>query len=158
MTHDYRSDPRNDTVLIDINGELFPRNEAKISVFDSGFMLGDGVWEGLRLYGDKLAFLDQHLDRLYEGTKALDFVMVVDRASITERLYACLKANNMSGNGVHLRLMVTRGVKSTPYQDPRVTITPPTIVIIPEYKDPVENDLGISLFTGYRDYRFPPSR
>ncbi|MBL4788241.1 MAG: aminotransferase class IV [Kordiimonadaceae bacterium] len=156
MTHDYRSDPRNDTVLIDINGELFPRNEAKISVFDSGFMLGDGVWEGLRLYGDKLAFLDQHLDRLYEGTKALDFKMVVDRASITERLYACLKANNMSGNGVHLRLMVTRGVKSTPYQDPRVTITPPTIVIIPEYKDPVENDLGISLFTvhvrrGYPD-------
>ena len=113
-THDYVEDPRNLDIQININGEYFPRNEARVSVFDSGFILGDGVWEGLRLH------------------------RVMDTCSV----------NNMD-SGVHIRLMVTRGEKSTPYQDPRVTISPPTIVIIPEYKNPNESTLtdGIRLFT-----------
>ncbi len=155
MSHDYALDPRNDEILIDINGELFPRDEAKVSVFDSGFMLGDGVWEGLRVHKGTITFLERHFDRLYEGAKTLDFQMNVSRGELRARLYACLKANKM-GDDVHIRLMVTRGTRSTPYQDPRVTVTPPTIVIIPEYKKPVLNDKGISLFTvhvrrGYPD-------
>jgi branched-chain amino acid aminotransferase len=154
-THTYQDDPRNERILIDINGALFARHDAKISVFDSGFVLGDGVWEGLRVHKGKIAFLDRHLDRLYEGAKTLDFQMDVDRAALTKRLYDCLAANDMT-EGVHIRLMVTRGTKATPYQDPRVTISPPTIVIIPEYKTPQPNDKGLSLFTvhvrrGYPD-------
>ena len=161
-THAYAPDPRNDTIKIDINGTLYPRSEAKVSVFDSGFILGDGVWEGLRVHpgpGGKgvIAFLDRHLDRLYEGAKTLDFAMDVDRAALTKRLYDCLDAND-AHDGVHIRLMVTRGVKATPYQDPRATITPPTIVIVPEFKAPVETTAttGAKLFTvhvrrGYPD-------
>lgn len=163
MTHDYVPDPRNDDILIDINGALFPRNEAKISVFDSGFMLGDGVWEGLRLHHGVLVFLDRHLDRLYGGAKTLDFQMNVDRETLAARLYACLEANGMvntadpkgEGNSVHVRLMVTRGNRSTPYQDPRVTVTPPNIVIIPEYKHPVENPGGCDLVTVHVRRGFP---
>ena len=155
MTHDYLPDARNASILIDINGTLHPRDEAKISVFDSGFMLGDGVWEGLRLHQGRIAFLERHLDRLYEGAKTLHMAMEVDRQTLTGRLHACLDANGMQ-DGVHIRLMVTRGIRSTPYQDPRVTITPPTIVIIPEWKTPSRNDDGIRLFTvhvrrGYPD-------
>ena len=161
-THAYETDPRNETIKIDINGELFPRNEAKVSVFDSGFVLGDGVWEGLRVHPGPdgkgvIAFLDRHLDRLYEGAKTLDFEMDVDRAALTRRLYDCLDAND-GHDGVHIRLMVSRGVKATPYQDPRATITPPTIVIIPEFKRPVAATAsdGSRLFTvhvrrGYPD-------
>lgn len=160
-THDYQDDPRNASIQIDINGKLFPRHEAKVSVFDSGFVLGDGVWEGLRVHNGRIAFLDQHLRRLYEGAKAIDMNMAVPPDELTQRLYACLEANGMR-DGVHIRLMVSRGVKATPYQDPRVTITPPTIVIIPEYKTALPETLtrGIRLFTvhvrrGYPDVQDP---
>lgn len=161
-THAYEHDPRNDEIKIDINGELFRRQDAKISVFDSGFVLGDGVWEGLRVYPGPdgkgvIAFLDRHLSRLWDGAKTLDFDMGLTREALTKRLYDCLDANN-AHDGVHIRLMVSRGVKSTPYQDPRATITPPTIVIIPEFKRPLaENAVkGKRLFTvhvrrGYPD-------
>ena len=160
-THDYRDDPRNASILIDINGELYPRDQAKVSVFDSGFVLGDGIWEGLRVHQGKIAFLDQHLNRLYEGAKAIDMEMDVSMEALERRLNDCLQANDMT-DGVHIRLMVTRGVKATPYQDPRVTISPPTIVIIPEYKTALPETLtrGIRLFTvhvrrGYPDVQDP---
>ena len=147
-THDYADDPRNAEILVSVNGALVPRAEAVVSVFDSGFVLGDGVWEGLRLMDGGIAFLDAHLDRLYEGAKAIDMDVGLDRAALAERLFACLRANGMR-DGVHIRLMVTRGVKRTPYQDPRVTIGPATIVIIPEHKLPNPEILqtGIRLFT-----------
>lgn len=160
-THEYKDDPRNASILIDINGELFARDEAKVSVFDSGFVLGDGVWEGLRVHHGKIVFLEQHLDRLYGGAKALDMEMDVSAEQLTRRLYNVLEANAMQ-DGVHIRLMVSRGVKATPYQDPRFTITPPTIVIIPEYKNalPETATRGIRLFTvhvrrGYPDVQDP---
>mgnify|MGYP000044190510 FL=1 len=135
-THHYVADDRNETILIDIDGEHFPRAEAKVSVFDSGFMLGDGVWEGLRLHEGRLAFLDRHLDRLWRGAKAIHMDIGIAREELERRLYAVLDANGMDGDGVHVRLMVTRGVRSTPYQDPRVVVTPATVVIIPEWKEP----------------------
>lgn len=156
-SHAHRQDDRNRDIRININGELVPRAEAKISVFDSGFILGDGVWEGLRVHNGHIAFLDKHLDRLYTGAKTLDFDVGLDREALTARLYDTLKANDMH-EGVHIRLMVTRGEKSTPYQDPRVTISPATVVIIPEYKEPLPSAVieGIRLFTvhvrrGYPD-------
>ncbi len=160
-THAYEPDPRNQSILIDVNGELFARDEAKVSVFDSGFVLGDGVWEGLRVHAGTdgkgvIVFLDRHLRRLYDGVKTLDFEMPLSKDVLTQRLYDCLDANN-ADDGVHIRLMVSRGVKATPYQDPRATITPPTIVIIPEFKNPLsDNTTGASLFTvhvrrGYPD-------
>jgi branched-chain amino acid aminotransferase len=147
-THEFSEDPRNAAILISVNGELLARDKAVVSVFDSGFVLGDGVWEGLRLVNGGIAFLDAHLDRLYEGAKAIDMEVGLDRSALAHRLFACLRANGIS-DGVHIRLMVTRGVKSTPYQDPRVTIGPATIVIIPEYKLPRPEVLqtGITLFT-----------
>jgi len=147
-THDYVDDPRNADILISVNGDLLPRNEAVVSVFDSGFVLGDGVWEGLRVTSGGIAFLDAHLDRLYEGAKALDMDIGLNRDALAKRLFDCLAANHMS-DGVHIRLMVTRGVKRTPYQDPRMTIGPATIVIIPEYKMPQPQVTagGIRLFT-----------
>lgn len=160
-THNYEGDPRNETILININGDLFKRDEAKVSVFDSGYILGDGVWEGLRLHNGKLFHLEQHLNRLYEGAKALDMDIGVTPIDLTQRLYDTCHANNMT-SGVHIRLMVTRGIKATPYQDPRVTIGPATIVIIPEYKTPLAStlDQGIRLFTvhvrrGYPDGQDP---
>jgi branched-chain amino acid aminotransferase len=142
------SDPRNASILINVNGELKPRAEAVVSVFDSGFMLGDGVWEGLRVHNGKLAFLDRHLERLFEGAKALAMDIGLSRKELTKRLYDTLDANGM-GEGVHVRLMVTRGIRSTPYQDPRVIISGATVVIIPEYKepDPVVYERGLKLFT-----------
>ncbi len=156
-THDYAADPRNADIKININGEFFSRDDAKISVFDSGFILGDGVWEGLRVHEGIIVFLGRHLRRLYDGAKALDMDMVLSKQELAERLYVTIDANLMEEGG-HIRLMVTRGVKATPYQDPRVTISPPTIVIIPEFKSPVQEtlDQGIRLFTvhvrrGYPD-------
>ncbi len=147
-THAFADDPRNATVLIDVNGELLPRPEAKISVFDAGFILGDGVWEGLRLHNGRLAFLDAHLDRLWEGAKAIDLDVGLTREALTERIIRVCRANSMTG-GVHIRLMVTRGLKMTPYQHPRVTIGPATIVIIPEWKQAAEGPKrdGVTLFT-----------
>ena len=160
-THEYLGEEKNQNILIDINGDLLPREDAKVSVFDSGFVLGDGVWEGLRVEQGTILFLEQHLDRLYEGMHTLDFDMDVDQDTMTRRLYGALAANEMT-DGVHIRLMVTRGVKSTPYQDPRVTITPPTVVIIPEYKTalPETAERGVTLFTahvrrGYSDVQDP---
>jgi branched-chain amino acid aminotransferase len=146
--HNSSADPRNATILINVNGELKPRAEATVSVFDSGFMLGDGVWEGLRVHHGKLAFLDRHLDRLFEGAKALAMDIGVAREELTRRLYETLDANGMEEGG-HVRLMVTRGIRSTPYQDPRVVVAPPTIVIIAEYKQPPKgvDERGLRLFT-----------
>jgi branched-chain amino acid aminotransferase len=142
------SDPRNASVLIDLNGELKPREQATVSVFDSGFMLGDGVWEGLRVHKGRISFLDRHLDRLFEGAKAIAMDVGLSREALAKRLYDTLDANGMS-EGVHIRLMVTRGVRSTPYQDPRVVVGGATVVIIPEYKQPPEgiHERGLKLFT-----------
>jgi len=142
------SDPRNASILINVNGELKPRAEAVVSVLDSGFMLGDGVWEGLRVHKGKLGFLDRHLDRLFEGAKAIAMDVGISRDDLARRLYETIDANGMS-DGAHVRLMVTRGVRSTPYQDPRVVVTPATIVIIAEYKepDPAIYQRGLKLFT-----------
>ena len=160
-THDYEDDPRNADIQININGELFHRDKAMVSVFDSGYIPGDGVWEGLRLHNGTLFQLDKHLLRLYEGAKALDMDIGISPADLEARLYATIRSNNME-TGVHIRLMVTRGIKATPYQDPRVTISSATIVIIPEYKQPAESTLtkGIRLFTvhvrrGYPDGQDP---
>lgn len=146
--HDYVDDPRNDGVLISVNGKLVPRAEAVVSVFDSGFVLGDGVWEGLRVVDGGICFLDAHLDRLYEGAHALKIDVGLSRAELSARLFDCLAANGMT-DGVHIRLMVTRGVKRTPYQDPRVTIGKATVVAIPEYKSPSPEVAarGLKLFT-----------
>jgi len=147
-THDSAADPRNAAILIGVNGALKPRGEAMVSVFDSGFVLGDGVWEGLRVHKGRIAFLDRHLDRLFEGAKAIAMDIGLTREALVHRLYETLDANGMT-DGVHIRLMVTRGIRSTPYQDPRVVISPATIVIIPEYKAPLPAivERGISLFT-----------
>ena len=144
--HAYADDPRNADILIAVNDTLKPRKDAVVSVFDSGFVLGDGVWEGLRLHQGGIPFLWAHLERLYEGAKALDFSVGLTPDQLVKRIFDCLAANGMS-DGVHIRLMVTRGIKATPYQDPRVTIGDATIVIIPEYKAPSPKPEGISLFT-----------
>ncbi|MEO0695425.1 MAG: aminotransferase class IV [Pseudomonadota bacterium] len=161
-THAFDQDPRNESIQIDINGALFPRNEAKISVFDAGFVLGDGVWEGLRVHSGPdgqgvIVFLKEHLRRLYEGAKTLCIDMPLTANELARRLYECLDANN-AHDGVHIRLMVTRGPKSTPYQDPRASAGPPTVVIIPEFKSAKEQTAqqGVHLYTvhvrrGYPD-------
>ena len=128
-------DPRNEHVKIWLNGALVPRGEAKISVFDAGFVLGDGVWEGIRLVNGRLAFLEAHLDRLYAAARALAINIAMDRKALTQALYATVRANGMS-DGVHVRLMVTRGLKITPNQDPRATVGAPTVVIAAEHKEP----------------------
>jgi branched-chain amino acid aminotransferase len=147
-THEFADDERNEHVLVWINGELVPRERAVVSVFDSGFVLGDGVWEGLRVRSGHPAFLDRHLDRLFEGAKAIALDVGLDRGELTAAIYATLRANDMT-DGVHVRLMVTRGIKRTPYQDPRVTIGPATVVIIAEHKEPLPATVtdGITLFT-----------
>lgn len=154
-THEALPDERNKDVQIYINGEFFHRDEAKISVFDSGYLVGDGVWEGIRLHEGKFAFLDQHLDRLFQGAKTIDLDIGKTRAQLTEALYETVKHNDMHTN-VHVRMMVTRGNKKTPAQDPRLTVTPPNIVIIAEHKlaNPEVTQTGISLFTS--TVRRPP--
>lgn len=160
-THDALPDPRNDDVLIYVNGNLVHRNDARISVFDSGFLIGDGVWEGIRLHHGVLVFLDEHLDRLFQGAKAIALDIGLTCSQLTKVLYQTIDANQMSTH-VHVRLMVTRGIKKTPSQDPRLTIGGPTIVIIAEYKrvNPLTTEKGISLFTstvrrGSPDYLDP---
>ena len=148
--HDYVYDERNADIKVSINGDLKHRDEATVSVFESGYLLGDGVWEGLRVHKGGVAFLDVHLKRLYAGAKTIDMDIGLTPEQLTQQLFDCLKAQGMT-DGVHIRLMVTRGVKKTPYQGPRFTITPPTIVIIPEYKSPVPEIQaeGVSLFTAH---------
>jgi branched-chain amino acid aminotransferase len=147
-THDFEEDPRNEQILVWVNGELVPRDRAVVSVFDAGFVLGDGVWEGLRVREGHPAFLERHLDRLFAGAKAIVLDIGRSRGELVEAIYATLRANDMT-DGVHVRLMVTRGVKRTPYQDPRVTLGPATVVIIAEHKRPLPATLtdGIALFT-----------
>ena len=134
-THDAEDDPRNADLLIWVNGALKPRAEAVISVYDSGFMLGDGVWEGLRLYGGRWAFEDEHLDRLFEAAKAVDLDIGMTRAELSAALRATAEANGMTGDA-HARLMVTRGVKARPFQHPSLSRSGPTVVIIAEHSVP----------------------
>ena len=134
-THAHGTDPRNDTVLVYVNGTIVPREKAVISVFDSGFLLGDGMWEGIRLHNGKLAFIDRHLTRIYEGAKAIDLDIGMTPEALHEAILKTCRANGME-SGVHIRLVVSRGLKSTPYQSPRASVGGATVVIIPEYKEP----------------------
>ena len=154
--HDFHDDVRNADIRIWVNGVLKPRAEATVSVFDSGFVLGDGVWEGFRVVNGQAAFLDAHLDRLYEGAKAIALDIGMSRGEMKQAISATLQANEMQ-NDVHIRLMVTRGIKRTPYQDPRACIGQATVVIIPEYKTPKPETLqaGLKLFTVHVRRGFP---
>jgi branched-chain amino acid aminotransferase len=146
-THEFLEDPRNEGVLIYVNGEFFPRQEAKVSVFDSAFLVGDGLWESFRLHNGKLAFVSQHLDRLKANLKALDYDLGMSPELLIDEVYKTVHANKMNTN-VHIRMMITRGTKKSPSQDPRATISGPTIVIIAEYKMPSrKTQEGIRLFT-----------
>ncbi len=135
-------------VKVWLNGTLTPRAEAMVSVLDSGFMLGDGVWEGIRVHNGKLAFIDQHLQRLFEGAAAVDLDIGLTASELTDALYSTLAANDQTDD-VHIRLMVTRGVRSTPYQSPSVVISGSTVVILPEFKTPKPEVLtrGLKLYT-----------
>jgi len=144
----YLADPRNDAVQVYLNGAFVPRNEARISIFDSGFVLGDGVWEGLRLMQGRIVSLDAHLDRLYDGAASIALEIGMTRAELTQALADTLAKNAMH-DGAHIRLMVTRGVKSTPNQDPRFAIGKATVVIVAEFKTPKPESKarGLALFT-----------
>jgi branched-chain amino acid aminotransferase len=134
-SQDYQADPRNETVLVYLNGAILPRAKAMVSIFDAGFSMGDGVWEGLRLHKGTLLFLDAHLDRLFEGAKALAMDVGMDRDGLKDALRRTLEANAMT-DGVHVRLMVTRGLKATVSQDPRNALGRATVAIVAEYKVP----------------------
>ena len=134
-SHDFFKDKRNNNIKIYINGKFYKRNEAKISVFDSSVLLGDGVWDSLRYHNNKFIFLNEHLDRLYKDAKLIDLKIHITRKKLSEALKKTIKINKMKTD-VHLRIVVSRGIKSTPYQSPKVTISKPTIIIIPEYKKP----------------------
>ncbi|HRD86305.1 MAG TPA: aminotransferase class IV, partial [Rubrivivax sp.] len=144
----YLDDPRNEQVLVWMDGRLVPRQEARVSVFDSGFVLGDGVWEGLRLMQGRLVSLDRHLDRLWEGATAIALDIGMTRQALVQALHDTLAANGMH-DGAHLRLMVTRGVKRTVNQDPRFVTGRATVVIVAEYKTPRPElkARGLALFT-----------
>jgi len=145
----YLADPRNDGVLVYVNGDFVPRNEARVSIFDSGFVLGDGIWEGLRLMQGRLISLDEHLDRLFEGATSIALDIGLTRAEVTQAIFDTLAKNGMTTDGAHIRLMVTRGVKRTPNQDPRFVIGKATVVIVAEWKTPKPESKtrGLSLFT-----------
>jgi branched-chain amino acid aminotransferase len=132
-THDYKPDPRNKNIQIYVNGKFYKREEALIPVMDSGYLLGDGVWEGIRLYKRKLIHLNEHIKRLYEGADLISMDIGVKPIDLKNIIHLTLKKNKMETD-VHIRLIVSRGLKSTPYQHPKVTIGDPSIVIIPEYK------------------------
>ena len=134
-SHDYFADKRNDKVKIYINGKFYKRKDAKVSVFDSSVLLGDGVWDSLRYHENKFIFLKEHLDRLYKDAKLIDLKIHLSRRKLSEALKKTIQINKMESH-VHLRIIISRGIKSTPYQSPKVTITQPTIIIIPEYKIP----------------------
>ncbi len=144
--HDAEADTRNDAILIYVDGAIVPREEAKVSVYDSGFMLGDGVWEGLRLHHGQWAFLDDHLDRLFEAAKAIDLNLGMDRAGIVDALERTRAANGMVED-VHARLMVTRGRKARPFQHPSLSRFGPTMVIIMEHSISVMGRRGVRLAT-----------
>ena len=147
-THEFIQDERNKEVLIYVNGELYPRDEAKVSVFDSAFLVGDGFWESFRLHNGQLAFVDRHVARLKANAKALDIDLGMSPDDLIDEVYKTVQENNMTSNDVHIRLMISRGTKRSPSQDPRATISGPTIVIIAEYKAPARlGEEGIRLFT-----------
>ena len=160
-THNAVQDDRNNNIKIYINGEFFNRNDAKISVFDSGYLVGDGIWEAVRLSKGTLVFMDDHLSRLWNAAKATGIKLPFSKQELIKIVDSVLKINNMI-DGVHVRMMVTRGIKKTPSQDPRLTISGPNLVIIPEFKmaDPSSKSKGIKLFTssirrGSPDYLDP---
>ncbi|MDZ7719215.1 MAG: aminotransferase class IV [Balneolaceae bacterium] len=160
-THNALDDPRNEEIIIYVNGDLLPRKDAKISVFDSGYLVGDGVWEACRLHKGVLVFLDLHLDRLWTAAKTVGMELPFSKNELTNKIWNTLDANEMK-DGVHVRFMVTRGIKKTPSQDPRLTVSGPNLVIIPEYKkaSPDSKKRGITLFTstirrGSPDYLDP---
>ncbi|MCO6186806.1 aminotransferase class IV [Rhizobium sp. L1K21] len=144
----YVADPRNENVLIYVDGAFVPRDKAVVSVFDSGFVLGDGVWEGLRLVNGKVLQLDAHLDRLFEGAGSIALDLGRSREEIKDAIFKTLETNGMT-DGAHIRLMVSRGLKSTPNQDPRFVIGKATLVIVAEYKapKPEAKTTGLALFT-----------
>ncbi len=134
-SHDFVDDKRNKNIKIYINGKFYKRKDATISVFDSSTMLGDGIWDSLRYHNDNFIFLKEHLDRLYKDAKLIDLKIHLTRKKLSEALIKTIQINKMKTD-VHLRIIVSRGIKSTPYQSPKVTISKPTIIIIPEYKKP----------------------
>ena len=147
-THDADEDARNEDIRIYVDGQILHRSDAKVSVYDAGFMLGDGVWEGLRLYDGHIPFLEEHLDRLYEAAVFLALDIGKSRAELTDAIWQTLAANGMETD-VHIRLMVTRGRKKKPFQHPHLSIYGPTIVIIAEHSRPDESIVarGIRLHT-----------
>ncbi len=147
-THSAIVDPRNENVKIYINGDFHSRENAQISVFDSGFLVGDGIWEGLRLHNGKIAFLDKHLDRLFAGASAIHLDIGLDKEELINALLKTVETNGMTDD-VHIRVMITRGNKKTPSQHPSNVIGGPNIVIIAEHKvaDPSVSQEGITLFT-----------
>ena len=134
-SHDFVDDKRNKNIKIYINGKFYKRKDAKISVFDSSTMLGDGIWDSLRYHNNNFVFLNEHLDRLFKDAKLIDLKIHLTRKELSEVLIKTIKINKMETD-VHLRIIVSRGIKSTPYQSPKVTISKPTMIIIPEYKKP----------------------
>lgn len=144
----YDGDPRNEDVLVYVNGDFVHRDKASVSVFDAGFVLGDGIWEGLRLVNGKLLSLDKHLDRLFEGAKAISLDIGMTRDEVTQAILETCAQNDFTDN-THIRLMITRGRKTTPNQDPRFTHPGATVVIVAELKKPRASlgESGLKLFT-----------
>ena len=144
----YVQDPRNDAVLVYVNGAFVPRQEARVSIFDSGFVLGDGVWEGLRLIDGRIISLDAHMERLFEGACSIALDIGMSRAEVVDAVWQTFRRNGMT-DGAHARLMVTRGVKRTVNQDPRFVIGGATVVIVAEYKTPKPEtrSRGLALLT-----------
>lgn len=134
-THDADDDQRNRNIKIYVNGQIVPRDEARISVYDSGFMLGDGMWEGMRLYHGRWAFFDDHMDRLFDACKTISLDIGMDRGQILDALTRTAAANQMT-HDVHCRLMITRGIKDKPFQHPKLSRSGPTVVIIMEHSRP----------------------
>jgi len=132
-SHSYIKNKKNENIFININGELFHRNDAKISVFDSGFLLGDGVWEGIRLHKSKLVFIEEHLDRLFASAKGISLDIPFSKKDVINQINKVLIKNKMDDN-IHIRLIISRGNKITPYQNPNANIGPINFVIIPEHK------------------------
>ena len=147
-THDAEDDSRNRDIQIYINGALVHRDEAKVSVYDSGFLLGDGMWEGMRLYNGHWAFFDDHMERFFNSCKAVSLEVGLDKAGILAALTMTAVANNMTGDA-HVRLMLTRGLKVKPFQHPSLSRSGPTLVIIMEHSKPKDrlHSAGIRLAT-----------
>ncbi len=160
-THNALDDSRNKEIKIFINGQLYPREEAKISVFDSGYLVGDGIWEAFRVHQGKMIFVNKHLDRLWQSAKVVGITIPFNREELIQKIQTTLDANKME-DYIHVRVMLTRGIKKTPSQDPRLTISGPNLVIIAEHKaaSPETKTKGITLFTstfrrGSPDYLDP---